>query len=349
MPEGARGVGDRASDCAARPPAPWSSTLAPVSGDTGARTRWCAGRGTRRRRLAAGGGRGRGAAPALEHVAQRGASAGHHHLRRLPDTLSRRLGPRVVGRGRILRRGAASSCARCVDGMERRAAHRPSAPGGVPEPIPHPSRGAVSPSGEPCAGAGAASGRGGLRDPLSLLPVAGGDLRRARARRRVLPGSELRARRRYRGTRALRPRPCQVPHGEVGLPLRAGPALAPCARRGTGRGGALAQPRRRPRQCTMGDERARRRPVGRQALVGAAGAKCHRARIVSGPCVHRRCGPRGNQGLLPPHRPSARVAGDTGAHRGAASRAHHRAHARARHRAVHPGRDGPELRNPCGL
>ena len=49
----------------------------------------------------------------------------------------------------------------------------------------------VSPSGQPCAGTGAASGGSRLRGPLPLSTVAGGDFRRARARRSQLPGGEL--------------------------------------------------------------------------------------------------------------------------------------------------------------
>ena len=42
---------------------------------------------------------GRGAAPDMEHLARLRASAGHHHLRRLPGALSHRVGPWLAGRG----------------------------------------------------------------------------------------------------------------------------------------------------------------------------------------------------------------------------------------------------------
>ena len=45
-------------------------------------------------------------------------------------------------------------------------------------------------------------------------------------------------------------------------------------------------------------------PLGDKRLSARLVRKRHTARIVSGPCVHRRPGPRGDEGLLPLHRPS---------------------------------------------
>ena len=133
----------------ARASSPSAAALA-VPGCTGACACRRAGSGARCRRVEAGGARGRGAAPGLEHLARHRASAGHHHLRRLPAPLSHRVGPWMAGRGRVLRFGAASSRAR-YGGVERRATHRAPAPGGVPEPLPHPYRPAMC-WGGCCAG-----------------------------------------------------------------------------------------------------------------------------------------------------------------------------------------------------
>ena len=77
---------------------------------------------------------------------------------------------------------------------------------------------------------------------------------------------------------------------------------------------------------------------------GAAG-------LVSGACDDRQPDPRpgGGEGLLPVGRQARRIAGDAWEHSGAAPRAHDRADAGPGDGSMHPGRDGPELRDPARL
>ena len=60
-------------------------------------------------------------------------------------------------------------------------------------------------------------------------------------------------------------------------------------------------PWRRPRQCTMGTRTSSETPRWETSACRHGLVQERRpARIVSGPCVHRRPGPRGGEGLLPP-------------------------------------------------
>ena len=287
----------------------------------------------------------------MEHAPSSRASPRHGDVCRLPGPLSHRVGPWMAGRGRVLGLGAASVRARRLDGVERGAATSPSAPCRVPEPVSDPPRGALPSPRKPCAGPYAAPPGGRFRGPLRLSPVAGGDVCRARPGRGLLQGGELRVRRAHGGARAPGPPQGLCTDGEVGVHVRVGGALAPAPGGAVCRCGAVARTGRGSGQRRVGGERVWRSPVGRQAVVGAPGEERGAAGLVSGACDDRQPDPRpgGGEGLLPVGRQARRIAGDAFEHSGAAPRAHYRADARPGDGSMHPGRDGPELRDPARL
>ena len=347
LPEGAAGAGGVGPVGASGAGAPCSGAVAAPSGIARGGGRGGSGGGGRCGGVGAGTGRGRPAPPAMEHLASLRASARDGDVRRLPDTVSGRLRARGAGGDRVFGVGAASARARRVDGVGRRAATGSFASGGVPEPVFDSARRAVPQPGQSCSGPGAAPAGGGLRVPLPLSPVAGRDVRRGGPGRGEFQGGQFPVRGAHGGARPPGPEEGAEAVGQIGVPVRVGRRLARAAGRWVRGCGAVAGARRGAGRRCVGGARVWRSGIGRQAFVDPPGEERGAAGVRSGPGGHRQPGarPSGGEGLLSVHRPCGGLGGHAGGHSGAAPGAHRRADARPGHGAVHPGRDGPQLRD----